>query len=905
MIASSSIQIYSLLSTISVFIVLGCNSPQPKETKAEDTLFRLLAPEETGMDFTNTVRNTRDFNIFSYRNFYNGGGVGIGDVNNDGLPDVFLTANMDANHLYLNMGGMKFKDVTQEAGVASGTKWSTGVVMVDINNDGWLDIYVCNAGFLEGGDQRNELFMNNADGTFTERAAEWGLDQNGYTTHAAFFDYDLDGDLDAYILNNSFIPVSTLNYSNKRNLVAEDWPVKDFLKGGGDKLLRNDNGKFVDVTSQSGIYSSLIGFGLGVTVGDINADGLPDLYISNDFFERDYLYVNQGDGTFREEIKDWMQHLSLSSMGADMADINNDGYPEVFVTDMLPGDEYRLKTTSSFEKYSVYDLKLKRDFYHQYMQNTLQLNNGDGTFSEIGYFSGVSATDWSWGALMFDADNDGFRDILVCNGIWQDVTDQDFINFFANDVIQKMALFGEKEDIDSVINAMPSNPVPNKAFRNGGDLTFRDVTDSWGFSAPSYSNGAAYGDLDNDGDLDLVINNVNQQAFLYENRTSELDSSHHLAIRLQGPPTNLGGIGSKVFVYSGDRILNTQHFPSRGFQSSIDHTLLFGLGHSGSVDSVVVVWPDNTTVTLSSIAVDTVLHVVWNATSPDFSSPFQPVIESSWVEKLSTGLLPHEEDEYVDFYTEGLVYRMQSREGPALAVGDVNGDGLDDVFIGGSAGKEPHLYVQQSGDLLPQAVRALADDAGFEDVAAVFFDADSDGDLDLYVGSGGNNHEPESRMMQDRLYMNYGDGDFRLSISALPRYGFNTGVVVPFDFDGDGDLDLFVGSRSVPMVYGVNPRSFVLENNGRGLFRDATAILAPGLSAPGMVTDAVIADVVGDDVPELIVAGEWMSPQVFGRGQGGFERKETSLDSFSGWWNAIHPIDIDADGDLDLVLGNR
>lgn len=892
------------LCAVLFFGLLSCQPPAP-DHQQQDGLFRLIQPENSGLDFTNTVRNTKDFNIFSYRNFYNGGGVGIGDVNNDGLADVFLTANMDSNRLFINQGNMTFRDATASSGVASASKWSTGVVLVDLNNDGWLDMYVCNAGFIKGEDQRNELFLNNGDGTFTEQAAEWGLDENGYSTHAAFFDYDLDGDLDAYILNNSFIPVSTLNYSNKRSLNAEDWPVKDFLKGGGDKLLRNDGGQFVDVTAEAGIYSSLIGFGLGVTVGDINADGLPDLYISNDFFERDYLYINKGDGTFSEEIKDWMQHLSLSSMGADMADINNDGYPEVFVTDMLPGDEQRLKTTSSFEKYSVYDLKQQRDFYHQYMQNTLQLNNGNGTFSEIACYSGVSATDWSWGALMFDADNDGLRDILVCNGIWQDVTDQDFINFFANDVIQKMAMFGEKEDIDSVINAMPSTPVPNKAFRNSGDLTFQDVTSEWGFSTPSFSNGAAYGDLDNDGDLDLVINNVNQPAFLYQNQASLAPDRHHLSVRLIGPPENIGAIGSKVFVYSDDQIFNTQHIPSRGFQSSIDHTILFGLGASSYVDSVVVVWPDRTVTNLSSIPADTLITVAWEDGGQAFSSLFQPQSQEAMLTKKVSPFGGHFEDGYIDFYTEGLVYRMLSREGPAFAKGDINGDGLEDVFIGGSAGAAGQLYIGKSGTFVPFESQSLSDDAGFEDVAAAFFDADGDGDLDLYVGSGGNHQRPESRMMQDRLYINDGSGGFRASVSALPPFGMNTGVVVPHDFDGDGDTDLFVGSRSVPMVYGISPRSYLLENNGRGLFRDATALVGGDLATPGMITDAVVADVIGDGRGQLIVAGEWMSPQVYAIGSDGLNRVPTTLDSFAGWWNVIHPIDVNGDGMSDLILGNR
>ncbi|HYH15664.1 MAG TPA: VCBS repeat-containing protein, partial [Flavisolibacter sp.] len=504
--------------------------------KGEDTLFQLVV--DSGIDFTNKVENSKDFNIFSYRNFYNGGGVGIGDINNDGLADVFMTANMGSNKLYLNKGNFQFDDITEKAGIGEKEKWSTGVVMVDINADGWLDVYVCNAGYQKGIGQENSLFINNRDLTFTECARKYGLADPGYTTHAAFFDYDLDGDLDCYILNNSFIPVSTLTYENKRNLRAEDWPVADFLKGGGDKLLRNESGKFVDISKEANIYGSLIGFGLGVTVGDINNDQYPDLYISNDFFERDYLYINQRNGTYKEELEQWMQHTSLASMGADIGDINNDGYPDIFTTDMLPDDDYRLKTTSQFENIDVYRIKQQQGYYHQYMQNTLQLNNKDGSFSDVAYYSGVAASDWSWGGLILDADNDSRSDIFVCNGIYHDLTDQDFMDFFANDIIRKMALTGKKEEVDNIINKMPSKPIPNKAFRNLGNVKFSDESKRWGLDAPSFSSGAAYGDLDNDGDLDLVINNVNQKSFIYKNRSQELTKANYISLSLSGKDQN-------------------------------------------------------------------------------------------------------------------------------------------------------------------------------------------------------------------------------------------------------------------------------------------------------------------------------------------------------------------------------
>ncbi|MCB9287963.1 MAG: VCBS repeat-containing protein [Lewinellaceae bacterium] len=891
---------------ILALFLFGCSSE--KDTAKSDSLFVSLPPEETGIDFVNKVENTEDFNIFSYRNFYNGGGVAIGDVNNDGLPDIYFTNNMGKNKLYLNRGGMRFEDITEQAGVGGNKAWSTGVVMVDINNDGWLDIYVCNAGYVKGDDQENELFINNGEGlAFTESAAEYNLNENGYTTHAAFFDYDLDGDLDVYILNNSFMPVNTLNYSNKRELYAKDWPVRDFLKGGGDKLLRNDDGKFTDVTEQAGIYGSLIGFGLGITIGDINGDNLPDMYVSNDFFERDYLYINQGDGTFKEDIKNWMEHLSLFSMGADMADINNDGYSEIFVTDMLPDDEYRLKTTTLFENYNIYYLKLKRDFYHQYMHNTLQLNNKDRSFSEIAYFSGVSASDWSWGALLFDANNDGYRDIYVCNGIYQDVTDQDFIDFFANDVAQKMALTGKKEEMQNILDKMPSKPQLNKFFLNNKDLTFRESGVESGFETPSFSNGAAYGDLDNDGDLDLVVNNLNQEAFLFRNNSDALYNHHYLKVQLKGSPRNTFAIGSKVFLFKGDEKINFQLVPTRGFQSSIDYTLTFGLGASATIDSLMVIWPDRTQSVLYGPPVDTTLRIDYEQAnrSPAPASAHFAGEEEGLIRKVDAPFEPHREDEFIDFFKEGLTMRMLSREGPKAAVGDVDGDGRDDVYIGGASHSPGHLYLQKGQGFTPASSPAFTQDANYEDTAVSFFDADGDGDLDLFVGSGGNHMPAGSRFMQDRLYLNDGKGQFVQSVGALPSNGYNTAVAVPWDYDEDGDLDLFVGSRSIPNEYGQIPRSFLFENDGRGHFRDVAPAVAEELRTIGMVTNAKLVNLTGDERPELVIVGEWMAPQAFQANNGKVEKVPSNLDEYSGWWYGLAADDIDGDGDLDLILGNR
>jgi len=873
------------------FIVASLNC---RQSNKEPALFSLQ--ENTGIDFKNIIQNTPDFNIFSYRNFYNGGGVAIGDINNDGLSDVFFTANMGSNKLYLNKGDFQFEDISVKAGFIPKNDWSTGIVFVDINYDGWLDIFICNAGYINGQIPKSQLYINNKDLTFTEKAAEYGLtNEGGYTTHAAFFDYDLDGDLDCFIVNNSFIPVNTLNYANKRNLRAPDWPVADFLKGGGDHLYRNAGDKFVDVSKEAGIYGSLISFGLGVTIGDVNGDHYPDVYVSNDFFERDYLYINKKDGTFKDEIEEWTQHVSHSSMGADMGDINNDGFPDIFTTDMLPDDDYRLKANTSFDNIDVNRLKEKSGFYYQYTQNTLQVNTQNNRFAETGYYSGVAASDWSWGGLIFDADNDGLSDIFVCNGIYKDVTNQDFIDFFANDVIQKMVSTGQKDKFDEVVNKMPSIPIPNKFYLNKGNLQFNDVAKETGLGKPSFSNGSAYGDLDNDGDLDLVVNNVNQESFVYKNESKKLAGNNYISFLLKGKGQNTFAIGSKIKIYQGNQVISRELFPSRGFQSSVDYKQIIGLG-KGLADSAIIYWPDKSISKIIRPGVNKE-HIILQGQDSITIQPEEQLPTSLFTKSDNVFFEKHTEDEYVDFYAERNLPVMLSREGPHADTADVNGDGMSDVFIGGASGQPGILYMQTANGFV-KSNNIFENEKDFEDIAVLFFDADADGDQDLFIGAGGNVQPPGSRLLFHRLYKNDGKGNFELADNAFPDYAYNAAVAVASDIDGDGDIDVFVGSRSVPQNYGVVPESYLYINNGKGVFQISEKL------KPGMITAAVFADVEGDPNKELIVVGEWMAPVVYSFIKGKASPVSNTLSDMKGWWQSISVTDIDGDKVNDIVLGN-
>ena len=883
--------------------IVLCNSC--KQDQTAKPLFEL--EQHTGINFENTVVDGKLENSFLFRNFYNGGGVAIGDINNDGLPDIFFTSNMGDNQLYLNKGNFKFQDITPASGIVQDSMWSTGVVFADINNDGWLDIYVCNSGHMSSGHRKNKLYINNHNLTFTESSAQYGLDISAYTTQVSFFDYDNDGDLDCFMINNSPVPVNTLNNSNRRDLPDRDWPVENFLKGGGDHLFRNDNGHFTEVTREAGIHGSLISFGLGVSVGDVNGDGYPDVFVSNDSYERDYLYINQQNGTFRDELENYFEHTSFSSMGADLADINNDGYPEIFTTDMLPEDDYRLKTLGAFDNIDLYNAKLKAGFYHQYVKNCLQLNNKNGKFLEIADYAGVSASDWSWGALMFDMDNDGYNDIYVCNGVNKDVTNLDFMDFFANEVYQKMVLSGKKKESEDILKNVPVHPMLHKAFRNEGNLRFADEGKAWGFTQTSFANGAAYADLDNDGDLDLVINNENGPAFIYKNNSREINKNSYIGVFLQGAGKNTFAIGSKIKVYQGSQIFYRELIPSRGFQSSVDYKQIIGLGKLTAVDSMIVTWPDRSTTKFDRPAINKVYTIQETKVKREQPEPLRKVADSSLFRLVKNNFDRHEEDNNIDFYYEHNVPKMISREGPKAAVADVNGDGLEDIYIGGTQVHPGQLYLQTaSGKFEKQAEPGFLPFSDFEDEAVLFFDADHDGDPDLFIGAGGNNNHAYSRQMQNRLFLNDGHGNFTIDPGAFPNNpnGANTGVAIADDFNHDGFMDLFVGGRSVPREYGSPPASYLYVNDGKGHFTDIAATKNPDIAHIGMVTGASWSDMDGDGQKDLVIAGEWMAPRIFSYRKDHFVEIKTNLQNLFGWWESVAVADINGDGKPDLILGN-
>lgn len=881
-------------------LTLGCSSVSENE---QPPLFESLEANSSGVDFINELNNEDKFNIYTYRNFYNGGGVGIADIDNDGLSDIYFTGNRVPNRLYKNLGGMKFKDITETAGVAGQRAWSTGVSMADVNGDGFVDIYVCNSGDISGDNKQNELFINNGDGTFTEQAEKYGLADQGFSTHAAFFDFDRDGDLDVYLLNNSYKAIGSFN------LQKNERPKRDPV--GGDKLYRNDNGKFVDVSESAGIYGSVIGFGLGVTVGDVNDDDWLDIFISNDFFERDYLYINNQDGTFSEVLENSMQSISAASMGADMADINNDTKPDIFVTDMLPEPDDRLKQVTTFESWDRHHYGVQNGYHYQYSRNMLHVNNGDGTYSELGRLAGIEATDWSWGALFFDMDNDGHKDLFVANGIYQDITDLDYLNFIDNSETKQAIISGDGVDYDALIDPIPVTPIPNYAYRNTGDLQFENVADQWGLGKPVHSNGAAYGDLDNDGDLDLVVNNLNVVSSIFENKTNEVyPENGYLKFDLVGKEMNPFSVGAKITVKAGDDTYYLEQIPIRGFQSTVDAHPLVGVGNHKQLDLVQVVWPDGTVTRQTNVPANQTLKLNWAEAKPAAPMTLEANLKVFEEIDITKALnFAHKENPFVDFDRDRLTYHMLSTEGPKLAEGDVNGDGRMDMYIGGAKDQTGALFLKNAdGTYTQHQVADFEKNKLSEDLSASFFDVDNDGDLDLFVASGGNEHGVGSADLADRLYINDGKGNFRKSANSfLSSQRWSTSVAIPYDLNGDGFEDLFVGSRVRPFLYGVPAPSFIYINDEKGGFTNATEELAPGLDEFGMVTDATWQDIDGDGDKDLIVVGEWMAPTVFRNDNGKLINisEEVGTANFTGWYNQMKAADLDGDGDIDFVLGNH
>jgi enediyne biosynthesis protein E4 len=884
-----------------IVLLIACSNEQEHQDGGADRLFKRLSADKTGIDFQNILSFREDFDVFRYRNYYNGAGVAIGDINNDGLSDIYLTSNMGDNKLFLNKGQLQFEDITDKAGVKGSKVWSTGVSMADVNGDGFLDIYVCNSGDVKGSNQENELFINNGDLTFSEKAVSYGLADKGFSTHAVFFDYDKDGDLDCYVLNNSFQPPSSLGYRNLRN-------ERDEL--GGDKLYNNDNGHFTDASEKAGIFGSLIGFGLGVTAGDVNLDGWPDIYVSNDFYERDYLYINNQDGTFSETLEKSLGHISMFSMGADIADLDNDGYPEIFSTDMLPEDDYRLKTLVAFETYDVHQLRVRSGYYHQYMRNMLHRNNQDGTFSEIGRMAGVSATDWSWGALIADFDNDGYKEIFVSNGIYKDVTNQDFVEFLGSEQIHA-AMEGKKIDYEEFLKNMPSMKINNYMFTRKGDWQYTNVAKEWGLDEPSFSNGAAYGDLDNDGDLDLVINNVNQELFFYQNQSQEQKKNNYLAISFAGKGQNTFGVGAKVVAKAGALAISQEHYPIRGYQSSMDYKMILGLSDAAAIDSLIITWSDGKAEVIKDVKTNQQLVVKYENAVSRPSSKTQQTKPASLLIPLPVESITHRENNYDDFDRDRLMYHMLSTQGPAFAKADLNADGLDDFFLGGSRDHPGAIYMQKpGGNFLPAQQNVFISDSLADDVDALFFDADGDGDQDLYVVSGGSEQVPPNRAFLDRLYENTGLKNglaaFKKTEGQLPAVAESGSCVATTDIDIDGDLDLFVGTRSIPGAYGMPADQYIFVNDGKGHFTDGTSGWAAQFSKLGMVTDAVWFDYDKNGYDDLLTVGEWMPVMLFRNDGKKLVREENikGLENSSGWWNRITGGDVDGDGDTDFVLGN-
>lgn len=873
-----------------LLMMVSCKDSTP-------VLFTLMDQSDTGIDFKNNLQPSKEIDIMKYTYFYNGGGVAIGDINNDGLQDVFFTGNMVKNRLYLNMGNFEFENITQSSNVTVKQGWSTGVTMVDINSDGFLDIYVCQSADFSPERRKNLLYVNNGDLTFTERAEQYGLADQGYSTQASFFDFDKDGDLDMFLINHSLQQYTT---GAQENPEVRKIKNPDFAS----KLYRNDNGHYKDVSEAAGIISNVLTFGLGLAISDVNNDNWPDIYVSNDFNEPDYLFINNKNGTFTDQMKESLDQISLYSMGSDIADYNNDGLTDIYTLDMLPEDNKIQKMHAGPENFDKVQFLHRKGFHYQLSRNMLQKNNGDGTFSEIGQLAGISNTDWSWAGLFSDFDNDGLKDLLVTNGYVKDYNDMDFIKYTMNNAL-KMANLGRDAMVADFIEKMPTIIIPNYIYRNKGKDSFEKKTNDWGLNHPAISTGAAYADLDNDGDMDMIINNINSYAQVYKNNRDQLPDNNYLKLKLNGTSGNSAAVGAKITLYCKNDQYFQEQMPVRGFQSSVDPILNFGLGKHSKIDSIKIIWPDDKVSTFENVKANQLLNLSMTGSDSkdEFRVPVNP--ETAFDDPVSLGFV-HKENYFLDFTKQILLLNFLSREGPCMAKADVNKDGREDLFVGGASGQAGAILISKvKGGFRLVNNMAFERDAMYEDTAAEFADVDNDGDADLYVGSGGYEAENDS-ILEDRIYINDGKGNFSRKINALPAFRISSSCVKSADFDNDGDPDFFVGGRVIPGNYPLAPESKLLINDGKGNFSDATSTLAPGLKNIGMVTDALWIDLNKDNKDDLILVGEWMPIKVFMNSGGKFEDQSSSYINFAskGWWNSIYAEDMDGDGDKDVIIGN-
>jgi enediyne biosynthesis protein E4 len=868
------------------FTLFGCSS-----SPEHRPLFSRLDEGDTGIDFVNLNTETERSNILTYEYFYNGGGVAFGDINNDGLLDVYFTSTIYDNKLYLNKGDFRFEDITQSSGTACAIGWKTGVSMVDINADGFLDIYVCRSASPDPQRRKNILLINNGNNTFTDKAKEFNLDDDSYSTQAAFFDYDHDNDLDVVLLNHSTLDISNSFLINLRNSTTRYPHV-------GNKFLKNENGKFIDVSDSVGVFGPASNYGLGVSLSDVNNDGWIDIYTGCDYTGRDKLLINQQGRSF-VDATDRLSHISKFTMGTDIADFNGDGWMDIYTLDMLPEGNKRQKQLFGADKIDVYNSMVKNGLHHQYMRNMLHLNNGNGSFSEVGQLAGVANTDWSWAALFADYDNDGIQDLFVTNGFKRDLTDNDFAKYKAFEEIGNAQRQGKKISFLEVIAKFSENKIPNYVFKGTGNLSFKDMTDDWGLGGASLTNGAAYGDLDNDGDLDLVTNNINEPAGVYRNNANELAKNNYLRVRLVSSSKNKNALGAKVTVLANGKLFTRENLPVRGFESTVDPVLHFGLGDISIIDTLKVNWADGSEQVLTSVKSNQLLTVTADATRQSYS---QTNARQYFIEETPS-TIRHIENDFVDFRVQALLPRMYSTEGPALATADVNGDGLNDIFLGGSKGQSDELWVRTNKGLVKSS-NTFIDSKETEAVDALFFDADGDRDQDLYVVTGGYEFDQNDPLLKDRLYINNGKGIF--TTTPLPDLITSGSCVTASDVDGDGDVDLFVGGRIVPGRYPETPESTILINDGKGKF-SIDQHIPESLKHAGMITDAVWVNMNADSYPDLVIVGEWMPVKVFMNDKGTMTESSSTFiaQQTTGFWNCILTNDFDGDGDPDFIIGNQ